>query len=406
MHYRLFFCLLSVISFTKNIPAQTPRANGDTTIYKWFSPGRADTPVIEGQAWPREVQHPYDRLPARAEALVRKDVWGLSLQSAGLMVRFMSNAPEIRVRYTISGSQAMLHMPATGVSGVDLYASGPAGGWYWCGGQYSFKDTIGYRYIGLAPAPSDSRQKVNDPPSITRTSRSSSTAKTAPASSKREYRLYLPLYTTVNYLEIGVPEGSSFQALPVRADKPIVVYGTSIAQGACASRPGMAWTAILGRRLDCPVINLGFSGNGRLEKEVIDLLTEIDARLFVLDCLPNMIATVGLSPEEVMTRIIAAVRALRQRSKAPVLLVQHAGYTDGEINPIRKKLYTDVNQCMDQAFRQLQSEGIKQVYLLSKAAINLGNDMMVDGTHPSDLGMQRYADAYEKCIRAIGSSSR
>lgn len=388
MHYRLFFCLLVVINFTKTITAQTPQVNGDTITYKWFSPGRADTPVIEGQAWPREVQNPYDRLPARAEALVRKDVWGLSHQSAGLMVRFMSDAPEIRVRYTINGSQAMLHMPATGVSGIDLYASGPAGGWYWWGGQYSFKDTITYRYAGLEPAPSDARQSTNAP------------------SSKREYRLYLPLYTTVNYLEIGVPEGSSFQALPVRADKPIVVYGTSIAQGACASRPGMAWTNILGRRLDCPVINLGFSGNGRLEKEVIDLLTEIDARLFVLDCLPNMIATVGLSPEEVKARIIASVRALRQHSKSPILLVQHAGYTDGEINPVRKKLYTDVNRCMDQAFRQLQSEGIKQVYLLSKAAINLGNDMMVDGTHPSDLGMQRYADAYEKCIRAIGSSSR
>lgn len=49
-------------------------------------------------------------------------------------------------------------------------------------------------------------------------------------------------------------------------DHPIVLYGTSIAQGACASRPGMAWGNIVSRSLEIPLINLGFSGNGKLEK--------------------------------------------------------------------------------------------------------------------------------------------
>ena len=60
--------------------------------------------------------------------------------------------------------------------------------------------------------------------------------------------------------------------LPVRRDKPVLVYGTSIAQGGVASRPGLAWTALLERKLDRPVINLAFSGNGRLEPEVLDLI--------------------------------------------------------------------------------------------------------------------------------------
>jgi GDSL-like Lipase/Acylhydrolase family len=99
------------------------------------------------------------------------------------------------------------------------------------------------------------------------------------------------LYNSVQWMEIGIQEGTLFNPLPTRKEKPIVVYGTSIAQGGCASRPGMAWPAILGRKLDRPLINLGFSGNGRLEKEVIDLMIEIDAKLFVLDCLPNLDAS-------------------------------------------------------------------------------------------------------------------
>ena len=102
------------------------------------------------------------------------------------------------------------------------------------------------------------------------------------------YQLYLPLYNSLEWLEIGVPEEATIHFLALRNEKPIVVYGSSITQGACASRPGMAWTAILERKMDRPLLNFGFSGNGRLEKELIDLISEIDAKIFVLDCLPNL----------------------------------------------------------------------------------------------------------------------
>ena len=65
-------------------------------------------------------------------------------------------------------------------------------------------------------------------------------------------------------------------------------YGTSITQGACASRPGMAAVAIVGRKLDTSVINLGFSGNGRMQPEIADLLIELDPAIYVIDCIQNM----------------------------------------------------------------------------------------------------------------------
>ncbi len=84
---------------------------------------------------------------------------------------------------------------------------------------------------------------------------------------EREYAAYLPLYNGVQSMSIGVEKTATFEGLAPRP-KPIVFYGTSITHGACASRPGMVHTAILGRKLDLPVVNLGFSGNGRMDQAV------------------------------------------------------------------------------------------------------------------------------------------
>ncbi|MEZ4772214.1 MAG: SGNH/GDSL hydrolase family protein [Bacteroidia bacterium] len=351
-------------------------ASAQSVGFRWWNPATAGFPVVEGQAWPGEVAKTYDRLPARAEKTARTDVWNLSRHSAGLMIRFFSNSSDIRVRYHVGPNLQMPHMPATGVSGVDMYAIDAEGKELWCHGKYSFGDTISYVFDGLRP--NDSFHKRG-----------------------REYRLYLPLYNSVEWLEIGTADTAIFTPLPVRQDKPIVIYGTSIAQGGCASRPGMAWTAILSRKMDRPLINLGFSGNGRLEPEIISLIAEIDAKVFVLDCLPNMVPS-RFSDEELRSRIITSVRTLQQkRPGVPILLTQHAGYTDGLTVPSREEAYTAVNASLEKAFSQLKSEGVNNIYMLTREALALELDGTVDGTHPNDLGMLSHANGYEKSLRMI-----
>jgi lysophospholipase L1-like esterase len=366
----------SLLLFLYAVLYSTTALTQTSPNYVWWSPDQSDFPTIEGQAWPKEVKHPYDRLPATAEKTVRKEVWTLGRQSAGLIIRFKASTDQVIVKYVVEGQHALPHMPATGVSGVDLYAINSDGDYLWCGGKYSFGDTIQYSFT---MQPNDNYHPKG-----------------------REYRLYLPPFNTVKWLQIGVPKGASFTPLPVRIDKPIAVYGTSIAQGGYASRPGMAWTAIVSRQLDRPLINLGFRGYGQLEKEVVGLLAQIDAKLYVLDCLPNLVGPGGIPPEEIRQRILESVRTLRQkRPETPILLVEHAGYTDALINPERRKLYEETNALLQEAFAQLKTEGVGQLYLLTKSEINLALDAMVDGTHPSDLGMQQYATAYEKSIRTI-----
>jgi len=164
----------------------------------------------------------------------------------------------------------------------------------------------------------------------------------------------------------------------------------------------MAWLNILGRKLDRPMINLGFSGNGMLEPEVLSLITEIDAELYILDCLPNLWNPKDFAREEVVRRTVAAVNQIRaKRPAVPILVVDHSGYTDGSVVPVRKQDFTETNQANHRAFAQLKAAGVKGIYLLTYEEIGLTLDAMTDGTHPSDLGMQQYADAYEKIIRQI-----
>ena len=212
-----------------------------------------------------------------------------------------------------------------------------------------------------------------------------------------DFELFLPLYNEVSWMEIGVEEGRELRFIPASSEKPIVVYGTSIAQGACASRTGMAWTNIVHRESGYPVINLGFSGNGQLEEEMFAFLAEIDARLFVIDCLPNMSTE---RTELIYDRLLKGISMLREKSQAPILLVEH-DYANGVSSQQNVDWYTGSNGEQQRVFKTLQQKGVKGIFYLSHEELGFTQDSMVEGLHPNDLGMRQYADAYLRKLREI-----
>jgi lysophospholipase L1-like esterase len=322
---------------------------------------------VEGKGW-SDTKRSFDRLPRKAEGVVREPVWDLSRHSAGMCARFVTDAPEIHVRYELLNERlAMSHMPATGVSGLDLYGQDGQGIDRWVAVVRPESQAVDTPLAeGLAPG-------------------------------IRRYTLYLPLYNGVESLQIGVGRGGSFEPIPPRAEKPLVFYGTSILHGACASRPGMAFPAILGRRLRRPVCNLGFSGNGRMEAEMGALLAELDPCVYAVDCLPNMDA------EMVGQRAAPLVRQLRQaRPETPILLVEDRSFTNTPFFPARKEHHRKSREALRQAFRELTESGVEHLYYLDgDHLLGLDGEAATDGSHPSDLGMVRYADAYEPVLRAI-----
>ncbi|MCB1230433.1 MAG: SGNH/GDSL hydrolase family protein [Verrucomicrobiae bacterium] len=332
---------------------------------------------IEGRGWPAEdMERFYARLPAKANGIVRPPVWSLSQDSSGMLTRFQSDADAIHVRYTLRSDRlAMAHMPATGVSGIDLYGLDSEGDWRWIsvfkpgsGNTGDAKLNAGTLVDGLDPG-------------------------------SRAYTAYLPLYNGIEKLEFGFPEGTEVQPIAPRTEKPIVFYGTSITHGACASRPGMCHPAILGRRLDLPVLNLGFSGNGKMEPEVVALLAELDPAVYVIDCLPNMVEA------EIRERAEPLVRKLREaRPETPIVLVEDRTYGYAWVKESARKRHETSRAALIRAFDNLVASGVKNLHYLPGADL-LGHDgeATTDGSHPNDLGFMRQSDAFEPVLReALG----
>ena len=325
---------------------------------------------VEGQGW-KDTKAPFDRLPAKAEGVVRPPVWGLSRNSAGLAVRFRSDSQTIHCRWTLTGGNlALPHMPATGVSGVDLYVKTGDGNWRWLA-------------VGRpTQTPTNEAALVNNLPA-----------------GERDYCLYLPLYNGVSQVEIGIAKDKSIATLPreEKHSKPIIYWGTSITQGGCASRPGMVHTAILSRRLNRPAINLGFSGNGKMEPEVAALMAEIDAEVFAIDCLPNMNAA------EVAERVEPLVAIVRKtRPTTPILLVEDRTYTDAHLLADKRRRNDESRVQLRKAFDKLIAAGDKNLhYLVGEDLLGDDDEATVDGSHPTDLGFMRMADAFEKALRPL-----
>jgi lysophospholipase L1-like esterase len=346
--------------------AQTTPAE---TSLRWFD---ARELCVEGKGW-ADTSDFYDRLPAKAQGVVRPPVWNLSRDSAGMSVRFTTDATAISVRWTLrQASLAMSHMPASGVSGVDLYV----------------RQRRGWRWVGAArPDKSVTTEKV---------------LVSGLAAARHEFRLYLPLYNGVETVAIGVAAGKGVSPAEPATVKPIVFYGTSITQGGCASRPGMAYPAILGRRLDWPTINLGFSGNAHSEPELARLLAELDPAVYVLDPLPNM------TGEMVATRLAPFVATLRQaHPRTPIVLVESVAFPAGALVIETRERVADKNARLREIYRALTRSGQQKLfYVPAGRLIGEDGDGTVDGVHPTDLGFVRMADALEPVLRRALKASR
>ncbi|MBS1826003.1 MAG: SGNH/GDSL hydrolase family protein [Acidobacteria bacterium] len=321
----------------------------------WTDIKQAD---IEGQGW-RDTKAPFDRMPAKAEKTIRPAVWSLSRNSAGLRLRFTTASPAIHARWTVmKESLALPHMPATGVSGLDLYVK-QDGVWRWIANGRPEKKTNEQALVQNYKGPI------------------------------REYLLYLPLYNGIESISVGVPEGAKLEILPPDTRKPVLFYGTSILQGGCASRPGMVYTSIIGRRLDYPTINLGFSGNALSEPEIAQLLAELDPAVYVYDSLPNL-GTVAMVNE----RTEPFLRTIRKaHPTTPIILIENVIYTQSEAVSSRPEQAREKNRALRAIYEKLKAEGDRNLYYVPGAnLLGLDGEGTVDGSHPTDLGFLRMAD--------------
>ncbi len=327
-----------------------------------------DSYLIEGTISQDLVkENLFDRLPLSYKTIVREPVWELSKHSAGISVRFFSNTTSISVKWEVLNDSKMNHMAETGIKGIDLY----------------FKGKNSWQYVNTARP----EGKINEFLLV-------NNMKSEP----REYKLYLPLYDGVARLEIGIDSQSYISKPTKNKGKPIVFYGTSITQGGCASRPGMVHTSIISRKLDIECINFGFSGNGKMEKPIVDLISDIDACFYVIECAENM------TPEEISENSAPLVEAIRKKHPVtPIVFVNNLIYEKTSLDESALTGLIKKNEMCEKVFKSLIDMGFKNIHFVDKkGAIGYDHEATVDGVHFTDLGFLRYADFLIERFRGFG----
>jgi len=322
---------------------------------------------VAGLPWFLENKGEFWRLPARSKETFPPAVWNLSLDPTGGRIRFRTDSSTVAIRLEWPRPPGMRNMHAFGQSGVDLYVRDA----YW-GTAVPDKDAVPgkvYEHVYFRGQPR----------------------------AMRDITIYLSLYSPVKVVEIGLDKDAAMEAAaPFATARPVVFYGTSITQGGCASRAGMSYQAILGRKLNVDHVNLGFSGNGKGEAALARAVAEIDAAAYVLDFAQNNATVESLA--EVYDPFIGIVR--ERHPDTPIVAITPI-YAAGEATGGRR------NEEMRALIRKVVSRRIAagDTHLqLVEGPDLLGPsrvDGLVDGTHPNDLGFQWMAEGLVERLRKV-----
>lgn len=314
----------------------------------------------------------FTRLPDSLKTKIRKELYDLGTNTAGLFIRFSSDAKKMKVKWNSTYNLEMNHMAPSGIRGFDVYTLMDDGHWEF-----------------VSPA----RPVVN---------KKSCTA-TVFSNMKpgmREYMMFFPLYDGADSLYIGVDSAAVIEMpkvdLPKR-EKPVVIYGTSITQGACASRPGMCHTNMLVRDLNREVYNLGFSGNGRFDLEVAEVMVSIDAGLYVIDCLANN------KVDEIKKKVGPFFQYLRaHRPEVPILFVESPMFPGYMFDMDEENTLKEKNAALREYYEKLKKQDVKNIYYFeAKDILTEDRQGTVDGYHFTDLGFYRYEKNILPVIEAL-----
>lgn len=343
----MFVILFFNLSFVINGSAAVP----DTLKY-----AKATDFELIGRGF-TDAQNPFGRLPLSIKERTRPPVWSLSKNCSGLAIRFRTNSAVIAVKWEVTGDVVMNHFAPSGIKGLDLYGLK--------NGKWQFVNSA---------RPSGKKTSAVIIDHMT--------------GEFMEYLLYLPLYDGLANLEIGVQSTAVIGNLEINSpqkEKPVVFYGTSITQGGCASRAGMAYPNQLSRMLGRQIVNLGFSGNGQLDLEIAEFIAEIDASCIVMDCLPNVSIA---QMKEKYARFVEIIR--EKRPNVPILMVETILFPHMYFDQTVWSLLREKNATLQKIFTDQKKRHDRHIYYVKGDQL-IGNDFegTVDGVHLTDLGFLR-----------------
>ena len=319
--------------------------------------------VLEGLPFVNEDGR-RSRLPLKTAEQMIKHVTGPAMQTAGGVVRFRTDSPEIGVRVVLDEYFVARNKQLS--AGFDLYSG--------CAPDMKL---LAVHFIAQAVKEYEFSWKIK-------------------AGGMQDYSIYLPVFCSFFKMEIGVADGCELQSpTPRRHSKAIAFYGSSITNCGLAGRPGMLYPSIIGRLLDVETVNIGFGGCCLGETCVAHQIAKLDLAAFVLEYDHN-----APSPEYLRQTHEPFFRYFRQlRPELPLLMLTmpYADFSDEAIQERRA--------IIARTWLNAFESGDRRVEFLDGETFFAGisrEDCSADTCHQNDLGerlmAERIADRLKRML--------
>lgn len=297
----------------------------------------------------------FRRVPASvAEATSQNLIW-LSRNTAGGRVRFKTDSPKLFIKAKTVTVDESIHCSAMSQAGFDVYADMPYGSILCDCTKVVLSKMNEYECEVYVPA------------------------------GEKEITVNMPLYGGVEELKIGICEGASIsEHTPYKYEKPVVIYGSSITQGGCVSRPGKVYSAIISRKYDINFKCLGFSGSAKAEDAMIEYLASLDMCAFISDYDHN-----APTPEHLRATHHKLYEKIREKHPdIPYYMITKPDF--------RYEADCIARRCVVmESYLEAYNKGDRKVYFIDGSAFFNGldlSDCTVDRCHPTDDGQRRMAD--------------
>ena len=213
--------------------------------------------------------------------------------------------------------------------------------------------------------------------------------------SEKECLLYLPLYSEVKSVKIGVDKDAKIEALENPFRHRVGIFGSSYTHGSSTSRSGMTYPALFSRNTGIQLLSLGCSGNCKMQDYFRNVLCDADVDAFIFDSFSNP------SEEEIKDRLIPFIEALQKAHPGKPLIFQAT--IRRESRNFNLKSEQSEQSRIDLVERLMKDVQAKydHVYFIHPNATADDNNATVDATHPDNYGYNLWERSIEKQVLKI-----
>ena len=305
------------------------------------------------------------RMPGDIAATVNKKVAVLYQHTAGGRVKFRTDSVNVAIRAEMNNISVFSHQPLIGTAGFDLYE----------------KDSEhGEVYLRTYKPPTNIKDGFESLEKLE-------------GKKMRELTLHFPTYSGVNKLYIGLDPDAKIEAAEgYTHEKPVVFYGSSITQGACASKPADTYESVLSRRFDFDYINLGFSGSACAEEAIYNYINTLDMSIFVYDYDHN-----AKDPDHLLRTHERMFLAIREKHPTlPIIMMTRPRYIANSDTKARLEI-------IKATYERARANGDENVYLVTGRELMAlcKTNGMADTAHPTSLGFFSMAEALSPIFEKI-----